>query len=244
MELLTKWGVASNRIMTKQLCAICGVREAVTKDHVPPRGIFVKPRPSNLIKVPACFTCNNDASDLDEQFRVYLGLHVGGSGGPGEKLFKEEALRTLKHNKNLQRKILRGIEPVNLATPGGIIYDRGYRVRWNSEVHDKVVERTIRGLYFHHYNRILGKQAHVKVQWLRRISAEMAEMVEGWGIYSFGRGEVAYRYGRAEESSLDSVWVFQFYGAHWASGYSWPIERGSNHCLKPAAYVAGAPTAD
>jgi len=229
--------------MTKQICAICGIRKAVTKDHVPPRGIFVKPRPNNLIKVPACVPCNNRASDLDERFRVYLVLHVGGSGGAGEELFTKEALRTIRHNKKLNRKILQGMAPVNLTTPGGVIYDRGYRVRWDSEAHDKVAERMIRGLYYHHYNEILGKKAYVKVQWLRSITDEMAKMIEGWGKHSFGKGEVAYRYGRAEESLLDSISIFQFYGAHWASGYSWPVERGPNHRLKPTAYVAGASSA-
>lgn len=235
--------LVKREVMTKVLCAICGIREAVTKDHVPPRGIFIKPRPNNLIKVPACFSCNNNASDLDEKFRVYLGLHVGGSGGQGEELFRKEALRTLKHNKKLRQKILRGMEPVNLTTPGGIFSERGYRFLWDSEAHDTIVERTIRGLYFHHYRQILGKQAYVKVQWLRGIPAEMAEMVNGWSIYSFGKGEVTYRYGRAEEYPLCSIWLFQFYGAHWASGYSWPIELGPNHRLKPTGYVAGAHTA-
>jgi hypothetical protein len=143
--------------MTEQLCVICGIRNAVTKDHVPPRGIFAKPRPNNLIKVPSCFPCNNNASDLDERFRVYLGLHVAGTSDNRNKQLMQEGLRTLRHNRKLYRTILRGLSPVYLTTPEGIIFERGHKLTWDSEAHDAVVERTSRGLYYHHYREILGQ---------------------------------------------------------------------------------------
>ena len=58
-----------------ELCALCGVNQASTRDHVPPKAIFPKPRPP-LITVPACFECNNSASDLDDLFKVYLSMHA------------------------------------------------------------------------------------------------------------------------------------------------------------------------
>jgi hypothetical protein len=53
----------------KQLCAICGKSEAVTRDHIPPKGIFPKPLPQDLITVPACKNCNGGDSSLDEKFK-------------------------------------------------------------------------------------------------------------------------------------------------------------------------------
>jgi len=44
--------------------------DQLTWDHVPPRGLFNSPRPSNLISVPCCFVCNNKHSGFDERLRI------------------------------------------------------------------------------------------------------------------------------------------------------------------------------
>lgn len=204
-------------------CVICNKRAATTRDHVPPKGIFCQPRPTNLITVPACSECNHGASEHDKRFKIDLGLHVSGSGGKAEEFFRREAIKTLKKNRKLLQKILSQLEPVYLQTKGGIIYDRGYRCRWNSEAHDAIVERIIRGLYYRHFRDILGDQVRIRVQWFKELTPEMIEMSNDWSVYSFGQGEVTYRFGRADEGPLNSVWIFQFYGAHWAGGYTEPI---------------------
>lgn len=80
------------------VCCYCGIKRATTKDHVPPKAIFTKPRPSDLITVPCCFECNNAASVSDEKFKAYLGMHIARQGGEAERLFKEGVLPTAKHN--------------------------------------------------------------------------------------------------------------------------------------------------
>jgi hypothetical protein len=204
------------------VCVICNKMSAVTKDHIPPKGIFIKPRPNNLISVPTCFRCNNSASGLDERFRVYLGLHVGPSGNEAEQFFRSEALKTLEHNRKLRGEILTKLEPVYLTNGSGIIYDKGYKILWDNEAHDAIVERTIRGLYYHHFNEILGDLVNIKVHWFRKLTPEMVEMSRDWQVNSFGKGEVTYRYSRAIDAPLHSVWIFQFYKAHWAGGYTTP----------------------
>lgn len=36
------------------LCCYCGINSSTTKDHIPPKSIFNKPLPNNLITVPYC----------------------------------------------------------------------------------------------------------------------------------------------------------------------------------------------
>jgi hypothetical protein len=211
-----------NTSQDSQQCVICNKRPAVTRDHIPPKGIFIKPRPDNLICVPSCHECNLGSSGLDERFRVYLGLHAAGAGGQGEEFFKQEALKTLDHNRKLRREILSKLEPTYLQTEGGIIYGKAYRIAWDSKAHDAIVERIIRGLYYHHYNEILGDLVNIKVHWFRKLTRKMVEMSEEWNVNSFGKGEVTYRFDRATEQPLHSVWIFQFYKAHWAGGYTTP----------------------
>jgi hypothetical protein len=220
-------------------CVFCNKRPAVTKDHIPPKGIFLKPRPSNLVRVPACEECNSGASDLDERFMVYLGLHVGGWGGEGENFFRNGVLKALDQNRKLRKEILSKMKPVYLESKGGIIYDWGYKVLWDSEAHNAIVEKTIRGLYYHHFNEVLGDAADIKVHWYRKLTPEMAEMSKEWGVNIFGKGEVVYRFGGAIDAPLHSVWIFQFYGAHWAGGYTTPKSWKPPDLPKPIVYRGG-----
>jgi hypothetical protein len=121
--------------------------------------------------------------------------------------------------------MLSKLEPVYLTTEAGIIHSRGHRILWDSEAHDLIVERTIRGLYYHHFNEILGDRVEIKVHWFRKLTPEMVEMSNDWRAYTFGKGEVTYRYGRASESPLNSIWIFEFYEAHWAGGYTEPKNK-------------------
>jgi len=204
------------------VCVICRLHEATTKDHVPPKGIFCTPRPANLIRVPACHRCNHGASRSDERVRVYLGLQVGSRNEAGAKFYKQ-ALQTLRHNRKLRNEILAGSEPTYLTTPAGVIYDRAFRLAWDSDAHDSIVERTIRGLYYHHFGDVLGNRVSVSVQWFASLT--IIEMSEDWSANVLGTGECVYRFGRAIDSPLHSVWIFQFYQAHWAGGYTTPPSR-------------------
>ena len=204
-------------------CALCGRRPATTKDHIPPKGIFCQPRPSNLITVPACSICNNAASGLDERFRAYLGLHVSRDESLGSRFFTQEAIPTLRHNQRLLRQILVNSQPTCLTTEHGVIYERGIRTKWDSEAHDAIVERTIRGLYYHHFREILADRVSIKVHWFRSLTTDMIAISEGWSANVLGNGECVYKFGRADDSPLDSIWIFQFYSAHWAGGYTTPI---------------------
>jgi hypothetical protein len=202
------------------LCAICGHEKAKTVDHIIPRGIFANPRPDNMITVPSCSKCNHGASTQEEAFRVYLSLHVGIDTPETKALWDNHALKTLKHNKKLIRKILKNSRMVHVQTPSGIIYDRRLAGLWDSDAHDMVIERMIGGLYYHHYNASLGRKVTCRVQWLRQLNEELLKALEDFSQNTVGSGQLVYRYGRAVEDPLYSTWLFQFYGRHWASGYT------------------------
>lgn len=204
------------------LCALCGQEEAKTVDHVVPRGIFPAPR-GDMITVPSCFKCNHGASTREEAFRVYLSLHVGIDTPETRALWDNHALRTLKHNKKLTRKLLRNSKMVYVQTPSGIIYDRRLAGLWDSDAHDVVIERMIRGLYYHHFHEILGDKVTCRVQWLRELNKELLQEFADWPQNTIGSGQLVYKFGRAGQQLLYSTWLFQFYGRHWASGYTTPV---------------------
>jgi hypothetical protein len=115
----------------------------------------------------------------------------------------------------------------------------GFRFTWDSDAHDAVVERTIRGLYDHHFGEILGDRASITVHRFRSLTPDMIAMSEGWSANVLGTGDCIYRFGRAIDSPLDSVWIFQFYNAHWAGGYTTPVSTQPSQPLPPIAYRGG-----
>lgn len=209
----------------KRLCAICGTREATTLDHLPPRSIFPKPRPGNLITVPACFACNHGASNDDEKFRVFLSIQVGPDQPDTKKLWKEHALKTLRKNRKLHRIILKGMRHMEFRTEAGLYVGHRTVFLWPANVHNKVIERVARGLYYHHYGEILGDRVVCEVAWLNSLDKDFLDQSKRWPQTDIGNGAVIYRYVRATESMLSSVWVFQFYRRHWAMVETNPIER-------------------
>lgn len=201
-------------------CAICGVREATTRDHVPPKAIFPKPRPK-MITVPACSECNNGASDYDDLFKVYLSMQATGKSEIATSLFKDKTVRTLQRNKSLLAKIKAESKSLLVENTEGESEEK-LGILWDSEAHDKVLERTIRGLYYHHSKKVLTNDAGLKVQWLESIPEEIESILDLLTEQVIGDDQVRYKYYIAPEDPRHSVWLFDFYGVHYASGYTEP----------------------
>lgn len=205
------------------VCAICGINEATTRDHVPPKAIFPKPQPENLITVPACSDCNNGASDLDDLFKVYLSMHAAGESDIARRLFTEKTARTLERNKSLLARIAEESKELQIEDESGNFVTRTGGL-WNSEAHDAVIERTIRGLYFSHTGNVVPTDTVLKVQWLHGVPEDIESKIDLFTEVTIGEEQVIYKYLIYDEDPRYSLWLFEFYGAHWASGHISPNE--------------------
>lgn len=58
--------------LRRQPCIYCGRSDDPAPDHVPPKGIFAEPRPSDLIRVPSCRSCNAGFQIHDDYFAATL----------------------------------------------------------------------------------------------------------------------------------------------------------------------------
>src|SRR4029453_234768 len=101
------------------VCAYCEAPSPATRDHTPPKGIFPRPRPADLITVPACEPCNQGASVRDERFLTYLSLHVGMETPLTSRLW-DQGLPGIHRNRGLPRRLLSEVERVWLSTPSGV----------------------------------------------------------------------------------------------------------------------------
>ena len=114
--------------------------------------------------------------------------------------------------------LLAEVERVWLATPAGVIYGQAHRGRWDSDIHDVTVERMIRGLYL-----------RIKAHWFRGLSPDLLKATVDCEQRSVGGGQFVYRFGRASDAPLHSIWLFEFHKRHWAGGQTSPQPEGSNN---------------
>lgn len=201
-------------------CALCGIETATTKDHVPPKGIFDKPRPSDLITVPACKKCNNGDSDYDEIFKIYLGLQVG-RNGINQKGIGDEAIKSARRRHKVRSSILSRIKLKNTVTKSGVLTgEKVHVVNWDEDAnqsHKKVISRTVKGLYYHHFDMHL--KAEIDTYWFKQPPSYDQELFEN---HSIGNGKFIYSYAVVSDEKMASAWFFQFYGAHWAGAITIP----------------------
>lgn len=129
----------------KNKCYLCGATENLTRDHIPPKGLFPKPRPSNLYTVLCCFECNNGASQEDEYFRVATSSLIN-AHPTGKTSFKRVVESTIP-SRRISRQIAKlrdNVEPVTLRTPDGDIEAR--RHGFDASTICRVLVRITKGL--------------------------------------------------------------------------------------------------
>jgi len=167
-------------------------------------------------------------SGLDEQFKVFLGLTVG-YHLDGDKSYRGPILRTMTHNRKLRSDILASMRRVVIQDPTVPASQPAFAIPLNKQAHDTVVERTVRGLYFHHTGRILGDRYPLTVQWLRVLNDELFRMTNDWNTGTVGGSALVYKYEIGKDDPSLIAWVLQFFQKTWSIVISNPAGQDVGH---------------
>src|SRR5262245_49176576 len=103
-------------------CVYCGATDNLTDDHIPPKNLFPRPRPSNLITVPACLTCHSTTSKDDENFRLRLCMSEQVGRHSEAKKAREAAFRALlrPQARGFKAGFLSDVRQISLWTQSGL----------------------------------------------------------------------------------------------------------------------------
>lgn len=207
----------------KGQCVYCGRELVLTEDHIPPRALWAKPQPTDLVVVPACSDCNTGASKDDEYFKTMVVLKDGSGLHPEARAITGSVLRALQMPKKAaySKYILSALQLKSLRSKGGLYLGRVPTVDVDLARLDRVVARVVRGLYWHHFAERLPTDCQV-VAWsesglvamdaeaLGQVSSMVGRLRSG-DQHQLGRGVLGYWYGTAEVQYA-SVWLLEFYG--------------------------------
>lgn len=205
-------------------CVYCENFKTITKDHVPPKNLFKKPRPNNLITVPACHDCNKGASEDDEYFRTVMAFREDTYEHPEVKKLYEKTIRGLNRpTKNKFRKHL--LENMNKApyfTESGIYLGEKNIITVDMQRIRSVIHRTVCGLYYNETEEILpvdtkitvydpneiAKRSIDKIQELLKLVLPALEKCK---LHDLGNKVFEYKYNIAHDNSAGSIWFLRFY---------------------------------
>lgn len=208
-------GNHSRKMPNIPICTYCD-SPATTVDHVPPRLIFPKPRPANLITVPACRDCNKNASMDDEYFRLVTALEEKSSEHPDSKELLPVIMRSLNRRQfqGLQKSFSSSQFSCDIYTESGLFLKSavGYNV-----VRDRlnaVFERITRGLFLNTFGRRLPLDTRVTASQGRGlVNPSIFEFVkkileQGSNWSCLGNGTFCWKYSTCINQPETTAWIF------------------------------------
>ena len=212
--------------MSKRIgqCGYCGKDARITKDHIPPRNIFPKPRPNNLITVPCCEACRVGWSKDDEYFRLsVLASHRVQHHPLAQKAFESirSSLRRPSAWKFAQQ-VHDSLDEVELHSPAGLYLGRQGVMALSRPRVERVCERITRGLFFLEMGVPVPDSYSVygtpkEYGFRKLISVVPKGNFEPWKVV--GNECFRYTYAKTQEDPNCSMWLGVFYGGLFMFGF-------------------------
>ncbi len=198
------------------LCAICGIRAATTKDHIPPKSLYPKPRDNdiNLNTVPACARCNNSAASDDEIFKVLIGIDTGEHQNDPQKIIDSLA-GTIGKNARVAGQVLSTAKHIFTGLRGSVL-EPAVAVTFEFKPYERVISRVIRGLHWMETGKHLHPEATVQIlpgtQLPPNLAADWMDLMMDLPLKMLNKDSFAYRYHIGSDGL--HAWGMQFFSRH------------------------------
>jgi hypothetical protein len=201
----------------REECAYCGGGDRITRDHIPPKGLFPTPRTGDLVTVPACYSCNKSFELDDQYFVTSIGLRDGVRRTREGKQFVGKVMRSLQRPAaaKFAGMIASQIQFAEIAAPHlnlppgtqGFVMD-AVRLR-------RTAERIAKGLLFNQTGKSLPATHEIRGLLLEDLPAPVANsylsLLAGVAPVELAAGRFAYITRAAVDDPLSTIWLLDFY---------------------------------
>jgi hypothetical protein len=195
-------------------CYLCGDTKSITPDHVPPKGFFPEPRPSNLITVPCCARCNNSFSKDDEAVRAWFCAAIGATSAGDWILNNKVVPGIMARSEVFRESLLNSMEDAKVFfEKHGLIDVMEYSIDRNRV--ERFVLRVVKGLLAFYYPDYDYFDDTFELRFLTstRDNLDKLDTFKDLLRYDFrGDGVISYRFGLAD-TRRSGIWIILFYGA-------------------------------
>lgn len=197
----------------RRSCYHCGRTDSLTADHVPPKGFFPNPKPSNLITVRCCQTCNAAFSKDDEEMRAYLCSFIGASES-ASWILQNKVIPRLRKNPKFREPFLNSMQEGKLLTvEDGVI--NVFRYEIDAEQAAGFIIRITKGLLSHFYpgydfSTDIFRVCHIEptIEALSKMEKIRDLLKYDWR----GNNVFQFRHG-ITDTKRGGLWLLVFYGA-------------------------------
>lgn len=190
-------------------CCYCH-KPATTKDHIPPRNIFPKPRPNNLITVPSCKTCNEDPS-LDDEYFGFIITAASAGHSQAEELFKKKVRKKTKSHPALVKSLLDDMSRRDIYK-GNIYLGTQNELKIDGKRFNPIMIRITKGLYWHHFRKPLPVDHKIRVSKdPPNFDQTQLDILKTLEINFVGNDVFQYRFYQDPNYPLVTYWFFYFY---------------------------------
>lgn len=194
------------------VCIYCGKDNGpLTRDHVPPKCLFPKPR-AEMITVPACLECNKSYEKDDVLFAVATCVDAYIDHPQATRAWETSLRPLIRKSPGFRAMLSSNLLPGRVRTPGGVYLPDRRAIRFSKARVTRVVERIVRGLLWHHYKMIVDGETEFEVYRNPSVDPEVAEIINSYTASSWIGGDIfRYRHGLATDGPDSSIWAMQFY---------------------------------
>ena len=194
-------------IDSQKSCYLCGITNQLTRDHIPPLNLFPTPRPTNLITVDCCKSCNHAMTLSDERMRVFLAAPAGRSQA-GDLAWKRVVQSSFHRSDPLRRRFRDSMAEV-LALRNGVISPHP-AITYPQDEAKKYIVRITKGLLCYFYPELDYRRHEFSVDHLEP-SADNIGMLIASFIHDY-RGDGVFRFFRGiTPEPCAGIWIYFFY---------------------------------
>lgn len=212
-------------------CIYCGRLSGDSRDHIPPRSLFPRPFPSDLITVPSCIRCNMNFSRDDEYFKTVVLMRQDVASQPAAQTALASILRNWRRPQShrLRVRLLRSFFDVAIRSPAGLFLGTapGYRV--DNQRLRNTIARITSGLFYEVFGRSVAPGSTVTgSDWLALAPdtrRDFATMLSGARERTVADGVFTFRWVRARDNEDATLWIMTIYSAATFTGITAPPVR-------------------
>lgn len=195
-----------------------------------PEGLFEKAPDTGYITVPACYACNNGLSRDEEYFLVAILAEATAYSATANRVLDrlaEDHWTGRRRRGGLAVALIRKVRPVDVYSPGGIYLGTRDGLQIDTDRVNRVLEKIVRGLFFHRFRRPLPRDVKVYVEIkpdLDRLRTPVvaAALAQAPSVL----GDVFMYRGYAAPDGPDATsWAMGFYDAVLAIGMTGRLKR-------------------
>lgn len=202
----------SEQDLIRGSCIYCGTSGALTKDHVPPKCLFPKPR-GPQITVPACKACNQSFKKDDEYFAMAIAVESYVDHPSAFQVWEQSLRPMILQGQGLRRMLSASILDGDVVTPTGVYLPDRKAIRFKKSRILRVVKRIVRGLLWHHYKVRPSEEAVFEVHRNPTLNDPIANFINSMTQLSWiGDDIFRYRHSLVAGDPDGSIWCLQFYG--------------------------------